>query len=273
MFQNIAKDFNTNKEVQEDVEFNKGSKIKETLKKCFSKQTTILYIVAFLLSMVSFSSNQELSPFGIAILIAILSNCMPIGIVSVFVITGTAISFGGQTTLNLLLTLLLVFFSILIRSPKYDEELNEKRKLGLRLFISTLVVQLSQLLFKEIIIYDVMFCFVYSMATYIFYKIFVNSIEAVMHIGEKRAYSIEEVMGASLMLAVSICSLREINIYGYSIKNILCILIVLIMGWKNGILVGATAGVTIGSVVGIIGGAEPTIIATYAISRNDSRNI
>ena len=273
MFQNIAKDFNENKEVQEDVELNKESGLKQTLKKCFSKQMVILYIVAFLLSMVSFSSNQELAPFGIAVLIAILSNCLPIGIVSIFVVAGTAISFGGQTTLNLLLTLLLVFFSILIRSPKYDEELNEKRKLGLRLFICTLIVQLVHLLFKEVIVYDVMFCFVYSIATYIFYKIFVNSITAVMHLGERRAYAIEEVMGASLMFAVALCSIKDINIYGYSIKNILCILIVLIMGWKNGLLVGATAGVTIGSVVGIIGGAEPTIIATYAISRNDSRNI
>ena len=66
-------------------------------------------------------------------------------------------------------------------------------------------------------------------------------------------------------------AIDQITIYGYSVKNILCILIVLIMGWKNGILVGGTAGITIGSVIGIIGGAEPSIIATYALSRNVSR--
>ena len=273
MFQNISKDFFEDQKSQEDVEINNESKFKIALKKCFSKQMVILYIVSFLLSMVSFSSNQELAPFGIAMLVAILSNCIPIGIVSLFVTLGTAISFGGQATLNMLLTLLLVFFSILLRAPKYDDEINEKRKLGRRLFISVLIIQLSQLLFKEIIVYDVIFCFVYSIITYIFYKIFTNSLTALMHVGEKRAYSIEEIMGASLMFAIAICSLRDVNIYGYSIKNILCILIVLIMGWKNGILVGATAGVTIGSVVGIIGGQEPTIIATYALSRNDCRNI
>ena len=266
MFQNIARDFEESQNSYEDVELNKKVRIKEIVKKCFNKQTILLYIVAFLLSFVSFGTNKELAPFGIAIIVAILSNCIPIGIVSILVVIGTSISFGGSSTLNLLLTLLLVFVSILIKSPKYDEENNEKRKLGTRLFVSSLIVQVSQVLFKEIMVYDLLFCFVYSMAAYIFYKIFVNSISVLTNVGEKRAYSIEEVLGTSLMIAISICAIGNVSIYGYSIRNILCILIVLIMGWKNGILVGATAGVTIGSVVGIIGGGEPVMIATYAMS-------
>ena len=266
MFQNIAKDFEENQNSYEDVELNKKVTIKEVLKKCFNKQMVLLYIVAFLLSFVSFGTNKELAPFGIAILVAILSNSIPIGIVSVLVAIGTSISFGGSSTLNLLLTLLLVFVSILIKSPKYDEENNEKRKLGLRLFISSLLVQIVQVMFKEIIVYDLLFCFIYSISVYIFYKIFVNSISVIKNMGQKRAYTIEEVLGGSLMLAISVCAIGNINIFGYSIRNILCILIVLIMGWKNGVLVGATAGVTIGSVVGIIGGGEPIMIATYAMS-------
>lgn len=266
MFQNIAKDFEENQNSYEEVELEKKITIKNVLKKCFNKQMVLLYIVSFLLSFVSFGINEELAPFGIAIITAILSNCIPIGIVSILVIIGNSIAFGGVSTLNVLLTLLLVFVSILIKSPKYDEESNEKRKLGIRLFISSLVVQIGHLLFKEILVYDLLFCFIYSIATYIFYKIFVNSITVLVNVGEKRAYSIEEVLSASLMIAISICAIGNVSIYGYSVKNILCILIVLIMGWKNGILVGATAGVTIGSVVGIIGGEEPIIIATYAIS-------
>ena len=272
MFQNILKDSEEKQNLYEDVEFSKKEKIKEILKKCFSKQMTILYIIAFLLSMVSFRTNKELAPFGIAMLVATLSSCIPIGIVSIFSVIATAISFGGQGTLNLLLTLLLVFFSILIKSPKYNEDVNEKRKLGFRLFISTLIVQIAPILFKEIILYDIIFCFIYAISTYIFYKIFVNSLQVVTRIGEKRAYSVEEVMGASLIFAIAACSMKDISIYGYSIKNILCILIVLIMGWKNGTLVGATAGITIGSVVGIIGNSEPSIIATYALSRIGSRS-
>lgn len=266
MFQNIARDFEENQNSYEDVELNKKEKIKEAIKKCISKKMIMVYIVSFLLSCVSFNINEELAPFGIAILVAILSNCIPIGIASIFVIIGTSICFGGSSTLNLLLTLFLVFVSILIKSPKYEEEKGEKRKLGLRLFISCLLVQVVPLFFKQIIIYDLLFAVIYSIAAFIFYKIFSNSIDIITNIGEKRAYSIEEVMGASLMLAICVCAIGDVNVFGFSVRNILCILIVLVMGWKNGILVGATSGVTIGSVVGIIGGGEPIIIATYALS-------
>ena len=133
MFQNISKDFEEEKNSYNNYETNKKEGLKETLKKSFSKQMVILYIVSFMLSTVSFQTNKDLAPFGIAILVAILSNCMPIGIVSTIVIITTAFIFGGQSALNLLLILLLVFLSILVRSPKYDEEASEKRKLGRRL--------------------------------------------------------------------------------------------------------------------------------------------
>ena len=117
MFQNIAKDFEENQNSYEDVELNKKSRVSEALKKILNKQMILLYIVSLLLSFVSFGVNKELAPFGIAIIIAILSNCIPIGIVSILVVVGTSISFGGSATLSLLLTLLLVFVSILIKSP------------------------------------------------------------------------------------------------------------------------------------------------------------
>lgn len=266
MFQNIARDFEENQNLYEDVELNRKEKILEVLRKCFTKKMVILYVLSFLLSFVSFGINKDLAPFGIAIIAAILSNCIPIGIVSILVVIGTGLSSGMSSVLNLLLTLLILFVSILFRSPKYEEENNEKRKLGFRLFISCLIVQLGSVIFKDIIVYDIIFSFVYSIAAYIFYKIFVNSISVVKNVGDKMAFSIEEVMGAGLLLAISICAIGNVHIFGYSIRNILCILIVLVLGWKNGILVGATAGVSIGSVVGIIGGAEPIIIATYALS-------
>ena len=46
----------------------------------------------------------------------------------------------------------------------------------------------------------------------------------------------------------------------------LSILLVLVLGWKNGVLVGATTGITIGVVLAIIGVGEHSLIATYALS-------
>ena len=68
------------------------------------------------------------------------------------------------------------------------------------------------------------------------------------------------------MLAIAITAFGNLHIFGFSIKNILSILIVLVLGWKNGLLVGATGGITIGVVLGIITEADPIMIAVYAVS-------
>ena len=73
-------------------------------------------------------------------------------------------------------------------------------------------------------------------------------------------------IGASLLLSIAVCGFGDLSLFGLNICNILSILIVMILGWKNGVLVGATSGVTIGVTLGIITGTEPIMIAAYAIS-------
>jgi len=264
MFQNISKDFT--QEQIEDVELNKKQTIKAILKKCFSKQNVILYVICTMLSLEGFGENGEIAPFGIAILVAALSNCIPIGILCILVTIGTFVSFGASSTLNTLLIMLTLILTVTMKGPKFQETANEKRKLGVRLFIISFIIQAIQLFFREFVVYDVLIALMYSISSYIFYKIFVNGISVIVNLGEKRAYSIEEVMSASLLLSMAISAFGGLTVFGYSVRNILCILIVMIMGWKNGILVGATTGITIGTVLGVIGTEEPILVASFALS-------
>ena len=120
--------------------------------------------------------------------------------------------------------------------------------------------------FRTFYVFDLLTSIMLGITTYIFYKIFVNSITMIIDFGARRAFTIEEVMGTSLLLAIAVTAFGDLNIFGFSIKNILSILIVLVLGWKNGVLVGATGGITIGVVLGVITGTEPIMIAAYAIS-------
>lgn len=263
MFQNISRDF---VEEQESVNLNKKQTLKDVLKRLFSKKNIVLYAIGILVSLVSFGGNTFVTPFGIAFVVAMLSNCVPIGILSITVTIATFVKFGPQNGLNVILAILLILASMIIKAPKYSEEKNEKRNLTVRLFISTFLISIISVIFKEFVVYDLLLALMYSICACIFYKIFVNGIDVITSIGENKIYSIEEVMSASLILAVAISSFGGLNIFGFSIKNILCILIVLIMGWKNGMLVGATSGITIGTVLGVIGDASPILIASYALS-------
>lgn len=266
MFQNIAREFEEENSY-EDVKSNKKENRKELLKKIFCKKMIILYIISFMVSFSSISGEVKLAPFGIAMLASILSNCIPIGIIGFVISIGTFVAFGGSNTLTFLLMAFILLVSILIKRPKFEDESNEKRKLGTRVILSTFIVNIIPMFFKsEYIVYDFLQGILFSVAAYIFYKIFTNGITVISEIGEEKAYSIEEVMGAALLLAVAFASISNIYIFGFSLRNILCILIVMVMGWKSGILVGATTGIAIGTVLGVIGNGDIELVASFALS-------
>jgi len=215
--------------------------------------------------MVSF--NGEFAPFGLAIFAAACSNRIPVGILYVAVLAGTAIGFGVGGILTFLLSSLLFIVMILIFRPSMQEiHKNEKQKLGRYVAISAFAVQASKMFFTMFLVYDLIASIMLGIVTYIFYKIFANSIIVINQYGIKKAFSIEEVMGASLAISIALCAFNKLHILGLSITNICSIMLVLFLGWKNGMLVGGTAGITIGMVLGIINSTSPVLVASYAIS-------
>lgn len=268
MFQNIEKSFNKQESKKKDVKLYKFEDIKELIKKFFVKQNILLYVVALMVSMVSFGGNSSLglAPFALAILAATLSNSIPIGLVYVLTCIGTFIGFGTNGLLNYIITSVVFLASLYILKTRVQDDCNEKRKVGKNLIIASLIVQIAPIAFGTFYVYDLLIGIMQSIVVFIFYKIFVNSITVVREFNYKKVFSIEELMGASMMIAIALSALTPVHIFGFSVKNILCILMVLILGWKNGMLVGATGGITVGIVLGIIDVGDPIMIAAFAIS-------
>ena len=257
MFQNI----NNNEE--EYIQEEKKSKL--NILNLFQSKDIFLYIVSFMVSMVSF--NGEWAPFGLAIFAACCSNRKPVGIIYILVAIGTLIKFGFGIFGIFLLTSILFMALVLIIRPNFEEdERNEKQKLGKYVFISVFAIQLFKMLFTGFLWYDLVTSIAIGIITYIFYKIFANSIIVINDYMEKQVFSIEEVMGASLLVAIAFVSLTGLKFWGLSITNILSVMLVLFLGWKHGLLVGATSGITIGMVLGIITANSPVLVASYAIS-------
>lgn len=267
MFQNISDDFKQNKNHCQDVKFN-SEEIVIFLKKIFSKQNIIIYIISFMISMVSFGGDVSLglAPFGLSIIAAAASAGIPITAIYIFTLLGSFIGLGKDITISYFLTSLVFFATLFIVKTKKQNDVNEKVKLGKNIVISILAVKVVPMIFTSISISNLIFAIMLCIITYIFYKIFANAIDVIYEYGEKKVFSIEELMGASLLIAIAITALDPISIFGYSLKNVLCILIVLILGWKSGILVGTTGGVTIGIVLGIIGNEAPITVAAFSIA-------
>ena len=268
MFQNIMNGFEKKNTQTEDVKLYKIEEMKILVKKFFEKKNLFLYVVSLMLSMVSFGGNNSLglAPFALAIVAATISNSIPIGIIYVLTCIGTYIGFGTQGLVNYFITSIVFFMSLFFLKTRIQSDCNEKQKVGKNIIIATLIVQIAPIAFGTFYLYDLLIGIMQAIVTYIFYKIFVNSITVIREYNYKKVFSIEEIMGASMMLAIAFSALTPIHFFGFSIKNILCILVVLILGWKNGILVGGTSGIIIGSVLGIIDVGDPIMIGAFGIS-------
>ena len=258
MFQNIQEE-NLNHTKEET------KKTKNILTNIMSKKYLLLYIISFMVSTIKMGG--QVSPFSFAIIVATISNEIPIVALLVLGLIGNIIGNGAESILTYLLTFLVFFASFFVAEPRYnDESRNEKIKLGKRIFTSSLIIGIIKICISGFMIYDLLVTIANSILILVLYKVFVNSISVLVNFTEKRAFTLEEVIGTSLMLVVAACSLGNFAILGFSVRNIISIFIVLVLGWKNGMLIGTTAGVTIGTALGIITGAEPVIIAVYAIS-------
>ena len=258
MFQNIQDE-------KRDSTKEETTKKKSILTNAISKKYIVLYIITLMVSTIGL--GQTISPASLAMVVAVGANEIPIIIVLLLGLIGNIIGCGWGSILPYIITVLIFFSSFFIREPKYNEESrNEKIKLGKRLFVASLIVGIVKTIISGFLLYDIFVAISMSMLTFILYKVFVNSIIVILEFNEKKAFTLEEIMGASVLLTIAVCCIGNFQIFGFSIRNIIAIFMVLSLGWKNGMLVGATSGVSIGVTLGIISGNEPVIIAAYAIS-------
>ena len=260
MFQNINED--TIEENKKVSNINQKFKI---LRQVFEKENIVLYIVAFMLSLVSLDGEPGI--FSISMLGACFASSVPLLGVVIVTLIGTGIKLGIEGAIRYLINTIVLIVSLFIFKPRFNEnEKNENIKIGKNIVISIISIRVVKMLITSFTIYDILTAIAVSIIALVFYKIFVNSIVVLQEVNKKRAFSIEEVIGASVLLSIAAGGFGTVSIFGLSICNIISILIVMILGWKNGILVGTTSGVTIGITLGVIMQTEPIMIAAYAIS-------
>lgn len=263
MFQNISE------EIEENVTYNINDETKKDwkiiIKNMFKPQKLILYIIAFLASMVSIINGQV--AFGIAIFAASCSSGAIALPVFVLTLVGTFIGFGKTETLIYLLDVFVFLGLMLTIKPHLQEDTrNEKKKLGMHLVSAVFLVQALKIFSASFTIGVVLETILQCIIIYIFYKVFVNSIPVIENFGKTKAFTAEEAIGASLLMSIAICSIGAIEVFGISIRNTLCLFLVLMLAWRNGALIGTTAGVTLGVILTMLGFGENTLIIVYALA-------
>lgn len=260
MFQNIA-DMDAE---QENIN-NKANNIKYRLKEIFKYQNIIIYVLTLLVSTLTI--KNQIMPFGLAMVAACVGETVPIIGVFIMALIGTCI--GGQLAAlgNFIGTTIIYFILVLFFKAKIAvEERNEVVKTGGKLFAACMIVSIIQCFTGVFLLYDVFMGIISSSIVYVFYKLFVNGLAFIKDFNVKKAFTIEELIAGVIIISLASTSLNAINIFSLNLSNIIIIFMIMVLGWKYGMIVGAVSGISIGLAVSFVDSTSLVQISMFAIS-------
>lgn len=259
MFQNIA-DMGFQEEINEE-----NNNTKYRLKQIFKIQNVIIYILTLLMS--TLSVKNEIMPFGLAMVSACVGESIPIIGVFVMAIIGTAVKGGVTAVISFLSTAVIYFIFVLIFKSKIAiEDRNENVKSGGKLFSASIIVSLIKCIKGGFLFYDFFMGIVSATILYVFYKIFVNGLVFIKNIKIKSAFTTEELIASVIIIAIASVVLNELNIFSLNISNIIIIFMIMVLGWKYGMMIGAVTGIAVGLSISLIDGTSFVQISMFAIS-------
>lgn len=231
-------------ELGKDKINNKNLRNNLIIKEIFKFQNVIIYILAFLVSTIQIRNG--VAPFSIAVLAACVGNAIPIIGVFVSIILGIIATGNMNILLEFILISALYFVFVLkLKNKVAVEERNESVKTGGKVFWAVLLVMYFKNFSGEAFIYRLYMSALIGAITYVYYKVFVNGITVIENIKEKKAYSVEELIAMTVFLAVASLPFSEIKLFDLNISNIIIIFMIMFLGLKNGMMIGATAGLAI----------------------------
>lgn len=260
MFQNIA-----DAEKQNEQNLRDSSNVIYRLKEIFKYQNIIIYILTFLMS--TLSVKGEFTPFGLAMVAACVGENIPIIGVFIVAILGTFIGNGTAALGNFMAISIIYFIVVLLFKTKIAvEDRNELIKTGGKLFFASFIVSLIQSMISVFTLYDTFMGIIVAAMTYVFYKIFVNGLTFIKDLNVKRAFTIEELIAGTIIISLASVAFSEVSIFSLNVSNIIMILMIMVLGWKNGMLVGAVTGISVGLAISFVDSTSFVQISMFAIS-------
>lgn len=240
-------------------EHNKEFKKMDIKKIIGGKDNILIYMFTILISRMGLIAG--VNPFGMAMLVAISDMKIPLLIPFIITAVMSFISFGPIALLKIIIAGLI--YSLL---KSFIKDSNTKIGNSAKLIFSTVISETIALLITDMLMYDALIAVYACITTAVFYIIFSEALPVILEIKNKKIFSSESLMAAGIFLAIAISGIGNIAIFNISIRGIISILTVLLLGWKRGASVGAAAGIAISIVLGLMGVGTVATIAAYGFS-------
>lgn len=234
----------------------KGYKI---LNQIITKNNLILLPVAFLLGRANLLGG--LMPFGISAYAATYGLDVNRILVALFILLGM-FSAGAKEQIYMAIAGMLLFnaFNLPFRNNKSKADL----RYGIAAFSGTLVPQLVIVYLQGFLLYDFLKALLNSGIVFLLVFIYRKASSLVGDTRKKYAFSNEEMISFAIVAALALSGLSDIQVFGLNVKNAMCILVILIFGYKCGSGIGSAIGVTVGLIVSMSSTVTPLVIGSYA---------
>ncbi|MCX7746358.1 MAG: stage II sporulation protein E [Clostridia bacterium] len=236
-----------------------NSRFKSILGLTLTKKSVLIFPLAFLLGRTSLLGGMM--PFGTALYASTLGLNVNRVLVALSVILGMVTS-GAKEQLYISLAAMFLFNALNIPFK------NQKNKMTLRLAviasISILLPQLLMTYLEGFLLYDFLKAVLHATVIFLLVFIYRNAIPMITDPIMKRSLTSEEITSIAITAALALSGFSDFHILGFTLKNVLCILIVLLFSFKCGSGVGAAIGVTVGLIVSMSAPGAPLLIASYA---------
>ncbi|MCX7843423.1 MAG: stage II sporulation protein E [Clostridia bacterium] len=224
-----------------------------------SKNSLIAISLAFLLGRVSFLGGMM--PAGVAYYAASIvfeTNRLLIALVT----AAGMLTAGAREQLYIYAAAVILFnaINILFRSKKSKNDF----RYAVIGFVSILVPHMVMVGLQGFLVYDFIKALFEAFIVFALTFIIKTAAAIITDSRRIRVFTNEEVISMTVLGALVLTGLGDIQFFTFSVRNILSILVLLIFTLKCGPGVGAAIGVSVGIIASVSGGATPLIIGTYA---------
>lgn len=260
MFQNIAEELVQN----ESENIKMDSKLVKVLKELFKVQNIAIYVLTFLISMISVKDIYI--PLGVAMVAACLGSTVPIFLVYIVSLIGTFISVGSHEFVNAF-WLSIVYFLLngLFRPKVCTEERNEIYKTGSRLFWAYMLCSIVKNWGSGLWVYDLFRAGITGGILYVFYKIFVNGIIIIKDFNVKKVFTIEETASGIAIIILALSFFNNAVINKLTISSIVGMFLIIILGWQKGMLAGIATALLSAIMLGFVQAFDLSNIAIFVV--------
>ena len=240
----------------------KVSAIFDYIKKGINIPNITFVFFSIMLASQSFMGSYE--PFSIVLFgVASVFN-IPLLLVLISSIIGLVL--GTFTTAAILkVVALFVVFSIITAFINV-EGVSKKYAVFIKLIVSYFLVEIVDKIISGLLFSSIITILTNAVIIAILFFVFVPGMAVLLNIRKSYVYSKEESIAMITLIAIVLSALKDISFVGFSIYNILIMVIILVYGWKNGAIVGTCSGLLIGLLLTGITDANMSLVVSLAVS-------